>query len=285
MRSLDIASTGMLAQQRNVEVISNNLANMNTTAFQRRRTEFHDLIYQDLRRVGSTSSDAGNVVPTGVQLGLGVKMAAVYRIHEQGNLTATDNTFDMAVQGKGFFQVLQPTGETAYTRDGTFQLNQDGEIVTHDGYPLQPGITVPQQAIDVTINASGEVLAKIEGQVALQNLGQIQIATFQNEPGLQAIGDNLLLETPASGSAVTGNPGTVGFGSLLCGVFLGGADCLLGGDDGFGQGDTSTNGSLGCGVDGVCVDGGGTHELRAFQVARTVGNIGATSSVGTRIGA
>ncbi len=140
MRSLDIASTGMLAQQRNVEVISNNLANMNTTAYQRRRTEFHDLIYQDMRRAGSTSSDAGNVVPTGVQLGLGVKLAAVYRIHEQGNLTATDNTFDLAIQGKGFFQVLLPTGETAYTRDGTFQLNQNGKVVTHDGYVLQPAL-------------------------------------------------------------------------------------------------------------------------------------------------
>lgn len=217
MRSLDIASTGMLAQQRNVEVISNNLANMNTTAFQRRRTEFHDLIYQDLRRVGSTSSDAGNVVPTGVQLGLGVKLAAVYRIHEQGNLTSTDNTFDMAVQGKGFFQVQLPTGETAYTRDGTFQLNQDGLIVTHDGYQLNPGLTVPSNAIDVTINPSGEVLASIEGQVALQSIGQIQLANFQNEPGLQSIGDNLMLETPASGSPITGNPGATGFGTLLQG--------------------------------------------------------------------
>ena len=217
MRSLDIASTGMLAQQRNVEVISNNLANMNTTAFQRRRTEFHDLIYQDLRQVGSTSSDSGNVVPTGVQLGLGVKLAAVYSIHEQGNLTATDNSFDMAVQGKGFFPIQLPTGETGYTRDGTFQLNQNGQIVTHDGYLLDPGLTVPQAAIDVTINASGQVLASIEGQVALQNVGQIQLATFQNEPGLQAIGDNLLLETPASGSPILGNPAAVGFGSILQG--------------------------------------------------------------------
>jgi flagellar basal-body rod protein FlgG len=217
MRSLDIASTGMLAQQRNVEVISNNLANMNTTAFQRRRTEFHDLIYQDLRRVGSTSSDAGNVVPTGVQLGLGVKLAAVYRIHEQGNLTSTDNTFDLAVQGKGFFQVQLPTGETAYTRDGTFQLNQNGLIVTHDGYQLNPGLTVPSNAVDITINNSGEVLASIEGQVALQSIGQIQLANFQNEPGLQSIGDNLMLETPASGTPITGNPGAVGFGTLLQG--------------------------------------------------------------------
>jgi flagellar basal-body rod protein FlgG len=217
MRSLDIASTGMLAQQRNVEVVSNNLANMNTTAFQRRRTEFHDLIYQDLRRVGSTSSDTGTVVPTGVQLGLGVKMAAVYRIHEQGNLTATDNTFDLAIQGKGFFQIELPTGETAYSRDGTFQLNQNGEIVTHDGYPLEPGITVPQNAIDVTINASGEVLAKIEGQVQMQNVGQIQLANFQNPAGLHAKGDNLLLETPASGSPITGDPQDEGYGSLLQG--------------------------------------------------------------------
>ena len=217
MRSLDIASTGMQAQQRNVEVISNNLANMNTTAFQRRRTEFHDLIYQDLRRVGSTSSDAGNVVPTGVQLGLGVKLAAVYRIHEQGNLTATDNSLDMAIQGKGFFQVQLPTGETAYTRDGTFQLNQNGLIVTHDGLQLNPGLTVPQNASDVTINNSGQVLVRIEGQVALQNIGQVQLATFQNEPGLESIGDNLMLETAASGSAVTGNPDSVGFGSILQG--------------------------------------------------------------------
>src|SRR5688572_19049096 len=120
MRSLDIAATGMTAQQRNVEVVSNNLANMNTTAFMRRRTEFHDLLYQNLRRVGSNSSDAGTIVPSGVQIGLGVKLAAVYRIHEQGNLAATDNTFDMAIQGRGYFQITMPSGETAYTRDGTF---------------------------------------------------------------------------------------------------------------------------------------------------------------------
>jgi len=217
MRSLSIAATGMMAQQRNVEVVSNNLANMNTTGYMRRRTEFHDLLYQNLRRVGSTSSDAGTVVPSGVQLGLGVKLAAVYRIHEQGNLTSTDNTFDMAVQGKGFFQVLMPNGDTAYTRDGTFQLNGDGLIVTHDGYQLQPGITVPANAIDVTINGSGEVQATIEGQVALQNVGQIQIASFANEAGLQAEGSNLYTESPASGNPVTGVPGSVGFGSILQG--------------------------------------------------------------------
>ena len=217
MRSLSIAATGMLAQQRNVEVISNNLANMNTTGFMRRRTEFHDLLYQNLRRAGTTSSDAGTIVPSGVQLGLGVKLAAVYRIHEQGNLSATDNTLDMAIQGKGFFQVTLPTGETAYTRDGTFQLNAQGQVVTHDGYLMTPGITVPSNAVDVTINASGEVLAKIEGQVASQNVGQILVATFANEPGLQAIGSNMYLETPASGSATAGTPASTGFGSILQG--------------------------------------------------------------------
>ena len=217
MRSLDIAATGMLAQQRNVEVVSNNLANMNTTAFQRRRSEFHDLIYQDLRRVGTTSSDAGTIVPTGVQLGLGVKLAAVYRIHEQGNLSATDNTFDLAVQGKGFFQITMPDGTTAYTRDGTFQLNATGQIVTHDGYTVQPGITVPSNAIDVTINNSGEVLTKIEGQVEYSNVGQLQISTFLNDAGLEAVGDNLYKETPASGSATSGTPGSTGFGTILQG--------------------------------------------------------------------
>jgi flagellar basal-body rod protein FlgG len=207
----------MIAQQRNVEVVSNNLANMNTTAYTRRRTEFHDLLYQNLRRVGSTSSNAGTVVPSGVQLGLGVKLAAVYRIHEQGNLTATDNTFDLAVQGKGLFEIQLPTGEAAYSRDGTFQLNANGEIVTHDGYALQPGITVPDNAVDVTVNAAGEVLVKLEGQVNLSNVGQIQLTTFPNEPGLEAIGDNLYLETPASGTPTTGNPADTDFGSILQG--------------------------------------------------------------------
>jgi flagellar basal-body rod protein FlgG len=217
MRSLNIAATGMLAQQRNVEVVSNNLANMNTTAFQRRRSEFHDLIYQDLRRVGTTSSDAGTVVPTGVQVGLGVKLAAVYRIHEQGNLSATDNTFDLAIQGKGYFQITMPDGTTAYTRDGTFQLNATGQVVTHDGYTVQPGITIPTNAIDVTINNSGEVLVKVEGTVALSNVGQLQISTFLNDAGLQAVGDNLYKETPASGTASSSTPGSTGHGTILQG--------------------------------------------------------------------
>ena len=217
MRSLSIAATGMLAQQRNVEVVSNNLANMNTTGFMRRRTEFHDLLYQNLRRVGSTSSDAGTIVPSGVQLGLGVKPAAVYRIHEQGNLNPTDNAFDLAVQGRGYFQIQMPNGDTSYTRDGTFQLNADGQVVTHDGYPLLPNINVPNNAVDVAINASGEVLAKLDGQVAYANVGQIQTAVFANDTGLESIGSNLYLETPASGAPGTAAPGTAGYGTILQG--------------------------------------------------------------------
>jgi len=217
MRSLNIAATGMLAQQQNVEVISNNIANMNTTAYMRRRTEFHDLIYQNLRRVGSTSSDAGTVVPAGVQLGLGVKMAAVYRIHEQGNLTSTDNTFDIAIQGNGFFQIQLPDGSTAYSRDGSFQLSPSGQIVTHDGNPMVPNISVDTNAIDVTINSTGEVLVKVQGSVTPTNAGQIQLASFPNDAGLEAVGSNLYLETPASGSATTGAPGATGFGTMLQG--------------------------------------------------------------------
>jgi flagellar basal-body rod protein FlgG len=217
MRSLNIAATGMLAQQQNVEVISNNIANMNTTAYMRRRTEFHDLIYQNIRRVGSTSSDAGTVVPSGVQLGLGVKLAAVYRIHEQGNLSSTDNTFDLAVQGKGFFQIQMPDGTTGYSRDGSFQLSPTGQIVTHDGNPLIPNITVAADAIDVTINSSGSVLVKTQGAITPTTAGQILLATFPNEAGLEAMGSNLHLETPASGTATTGTPGATGFGTMLQG--------------------------------------------------------------------
>lgn len=217
MRSLAIGATGMLAQQMNVEVISNNIANMNTTAYARRRAEFQDLLYQNIRRPGTTSSDTGTIVPAGIQLGLGVKTAAVYRISEQGNLMSTGNAFDVALQGQGYFQILMPNGDIAYTRDGSFQLNAEGQIVTHDGYQVQPGIVVPQDAVGVTINASGEVLAKIDGQVQPANVGQIQIATFANEAGLDAIGNNLLLETPASGGAVVGAPGTPGYASILQG--------------------------------------------------------------------
>lgn len=214
MRSLNIGATGMLAQQLNVEVISHNIANMNTTAYTRRRVEFQDLLYQNLRRVGSTSSDTGTIVPAGVQVGLGVKTAAVYRITEQGNLTLTENSLDVAINGEGYFQVTLPSGETAYTRSGAFQLSEDGEIVTVDGFTIQPGITVPNDAVDVTINSSGQVEVKLDGTVTPTIAGQLELAVFANEAGLLAIGDNLFLETPASGTATTGNPAATGFGSL-----------------------------------------------------------------------
>ena len=217
MRSLDIAGTGMQAQQTNVEVISNNIANMTTTGFKRRRAEFQDLIYQNLRRVGSNSSDNGTVVPSGAQVGLGVRTAAIYRINEQGNLQQTSNSLDVAIQGSGYFQVTLPTGETAYTRDGTFSLSPAGQVVTAEGYTVAPGITIPPNATDVSITASGEVQAKIDGTAAPQTVGTLQLATFPNEAGLEAKGGNLLLASAASGNAVTGNPSAPGFGSVLQG--------------------------------------------------------------------
>jgi flagellar basal-body rod protein FlgG len=217
MRALDIAGTGMQAQQTNVEVISNNIANMTTTGFKRRRAEFQDLIYQNLRRVGSNSSDNGSIVPSGAQVGLGVKTAAIYRITEQGNLQQTSNSLDTAIQGNGYFQVTLPSGETAYTRDGTFSLSPAGVIVTADGYPVSPGITVPTNAISVTINASGQVQATISGQTNPTTLGQIELAAFPNEAGLDAQGDNLFLQTAASGNASTGVPASPGFGTVMQG--------------------------------------------------------------------
>ena len=217
MRSLSIAATGMLAQQLNVEVISNNIANMNTTGYKRQRAEFQDLLYQDQRQVGASSSDTGTIVPSGVQIGIGVRTAAVYRITEQGNLVSTQNTYDLAIQGKGFFKVELPNGDTGYTRAGSFQLSAEGVIVTTDGFTIQPTLTIPDKAITVTINSSGEVLAKVDGKVAPEKVGQLSLANFPNEAGLDLLGDNMLLETPASGSPVLGTPGAGGFGTVLQG--------------------------------------------------------------------
>ncbi len=214
MRSLSIAATGMLAQQLNVEVISNNIANMNTTGYKRQRAEFQDLLYQTVERVGSTSSDSGTIVPAGVQIGLGVKAAAVYNISEQGSLQSTDNPLDVAISGGGYFQVTLPSGDTAYTRAGSFQLSPTGEIVTVDGYTVAPAITVPINAISVTINKSGQVLVQLPNVVTQSIVGQFQLANFANPAGLDPQGDNLFLETAASGSANTGTPGTIGLGTI-----------------------------------------------------------------------
>ena len=212
--TLDIGATGMLAQQLNVDVISNNIANMTTTGYKRQRAEFQDLLYQTKVRPGASSSDQGTTVPAGIQQGLGVKAGSVYRINEQGALQMTGNPFDIAIKGEGYLMITLPSGETGYTRDGSLQLDQDGQLVTSEGYDVQPGITIPPDAVDVTINASGEVLVKLQNQTALTNVGQLQLATFANDAGLEAIGNNLLLETEASGTAVVSNPGEPGYGQI-----------------------------------------------------------------------
>jgi flagellar basal-body rod protein FlgG len=217
MKSLSIAATGMMAQQLHVEVISNNIANITTSGFKRRRPEFQDLLYQSQRRIGAQSSDVGTVVPAGVQVGLGVKPASVYRVHEQGSVVQTENSLDLAIQGEGFFVVELPTGEFAYTRDGSFQLSPDGLLVNGDGYAVSPGITVPEDAVDVAIGANGSVEAVLQGQVGSVDLGQLELATFPNDAGLEAIGNNFLVETTASGTAAIATPSTAGYGELLQG--------------------------------------------------------------------
>ena len=217
IRSLDIGTTGMMAQQMNVDTISNNIANMTTTGYKRQKAAFRDLLYQNIDRPGSTSSDAGTTLPTGLQLGLGVQTGAVYRIHSQGALQVTENSLDVAIRGEGFFQVNLPSGDTAYTRDGTFQLNENGEIVTMQGYTISPGITVPADATSIDINDQGEILVSLPGQTSTTNAGQIDLANFINPAGLEAIGNNLYLETDASGAVISGTPGTDEFGTLLQG--------------------------------------------------------------------
>lgn len=212
--TLDIGATGMLAQQLNVDVISNNIANMTTTGYKRQRAEFQDLLYQTKVRPGSASSSAGTIVPSGIQMGLGVKTGSVYRVNEQGALQVTGNDLDIANKGEGFFQVTLPSGETAYTRDGSFQMDQTGQLVNAKGYIIQPGITIPSDAVGITVNGSGQVLVKIQGQTALTNVGQIQTALFPNTAGLDALGDNLFKETEASGAPLVGNPGDPGYGEL-----------------------------------------------------------------------
>ena len=217
-RSLDIGATGMLAQQQNVDVISNNIANMTTTGFKRQRADFHDLIYQNKIRPGATAADSGITVPSGLQFGLGVSLGSIQRLHEQGTLQLTENNLDLAINGEGFFQIELPDGEMAYTRQSVYQVNDQGQIVTPQGFLLQPGITVPEDTLDIIVNTSGEVLAKIADQVDYENLGQIELATFINPAGLEAIGDTMFLETGSSGDVQTGNPGEDIYGSIRQGA-------------------------------------------------------------------
>ncbi|MCW5759028.1 MAG: flagellar basal-body rod protein FlgG [Phenylobacterium sp.] len=217
MQALRTAATGMAAQQLNVEVISNNIANMNTVAFKRQRAEFQDLLYQTLAAAGTQSSDQGTIVPTGVQVGAGVKAGAVYRVGMQGSLTRTDNPYDLAIDGRGFFQVLTPSGEIAFTRAGNFSVNDQGQLVTQDGYQIEPAITIPADAIQVSVSKSGQVEVIQAGQTAPNVVGVIELATFVNEGGLSAMGGNLFRETAASGAPTNGTPGSVGIGTLTQG--------------------------------------------------------------------
>jgi flagellar basal-body rod protein FlgG len=217
MRALSTAATGMAAQQLNVEVISNNIANMNTVGFKRQRAEFQDLIYQDMEKAGAQSSDAGTIVPTGIQVGSGVKTGSVYRITSQGSLTQTNNKLDLAIQGRGYLQVQLPSGELAYTRAGNLSVNNAGLIVTDQGYPVMPQTTIPPDATDIIISSSGQVQVQQPTNSAPAQVGQLQLATFINEAGLTAQGDNLFQVSGASGPAVVGNPGAPGFGTLMQG--------------------------------------------------------------------
>ena len=217
MQALRTAATGMAAQQLNVEVISNNTANMNTVGFKKQRAEFQDLLYQTLERAGAQSSDQGTVVPTGVQIGAGVKAGSTYRITTQGSMTQTGNQYDLAIQGRGFFQVLLPSGETAYTRAGNFAPNDQGQLVTADGYLVQPTISIPANTTNITISQTGQVQATVAGASAPTVVGQLQLSTFFNEAGLDAQGNNLYMESAASGPATDGNPGAPGYGVVMQG--------------------------------------------------------------------
>ncbi len=212
MRALAIAATGMSAQQTNVEVIANNIANINTTAFKRARAEFSDLIYQTDRAEGVPNRGGEEVVPEGAQIGLGVRTVGVRNLHIQGSLAQTSNPLDVAINGRGWFQITGPSGETLYTRAGSFNKNGNGQIVTGDGYAVNPSMTIPSDTTEVTINELGEVYATVSGTPQL--LGQLSLVDFANDAGLQPLGNNLYRETTASGSPIEGVAGDPGFGSI-----------------------------------------------------------------------
>ncbi len=214
MRALSIASTGMAAQQTNVETIANNLANMNTTGFKQQRAEFQDLLYQNIQTPGAQTSDQGTYAPNGIQIGAGVRTAAIYRVTTQGDLQSISNPYDVAIQGSGYFRIQQADGTDAYTRSGNFSLSPQGQLITQDGLVVQPGIAIPANTLNVQINAQGQVNATVAGNNTPQTVGQLELTRFPNEAGLNAIGNNLLLETPASGSPQAGVPGSTGYGTV-----------------------------------------------------------------------
>lgn len=214
MKALQIAASGMAAQQTRVDVISNNLANMSTTGYNTRRADFADLTYEQVARPGSITSSDGTVLPTGIQLGMGVRPSSVSVALAQGTLAQTAGDLDVAIEGRGYLEVTLPSGASGYTRDGALHRSADGLIVSADGYQVAPGITIPVDAKAIAINANGEVYASFADQVDPQLLGQLSLTTFVNEKGLEATGSNLFLETPASGGPITGTPGLDGLGRL-----------------------------------------------------------------------
>jgi flagellar basal-body rod protein FlgG len=214
MRALAIAATGMKAQQLNVEVIANNIANINTTAFKRERAEFTDLLYQAAKPVGAPNRGGQEAAPVGAYVGLGVRTAAIRNLHIQGALTSTGNKLDLALNGRGWFQVEDANGDTLYTRAGAFNKNADGQIVTIDGNVLQPQITIPADTTEVIVNETGEVFARIGTQTSLQSLGQLTLANFANDAGLEPLANNLYRETTSSGSPVVGVPGDPSFATV-----------------------------------------------------------------------
>ena len=221
MQSIYTAATGMQASEVHIDVIANNLANQNTTAFKKESAQFEDLLYIQTLRVGAETSDTGTIRPTGAQIGMGVALAAVYRNNEQGSMQNTGNTFDLAIDGAGFFRVIRPDGAEVFTRAGAFQVNNAGIIVTSDGFQVSPSVTIPSNATDISINESGEIIATIAGQVTTSNLGQFDLVSFINPSGLQAIGNNFFQETGASGAPVDGTPNADGFGRILQGFLEG----------------------------------------------------------------
>ncbi|MFC3907754.1 flagellar basal-body rod protein FlgG [Legionella dresdenensis] len=216
LASLWVSKTGLDAQEQNIDVIANNLANVNTTAYKQGRANFEDLIYQNVRQAGAQSTQ-NTQIPTGIYFGTGVRLASTQKIFTQGNIENTSNPFDVAISGRGFFQVLLPNGDLAYSRDGTFQLDSQGQFVTSNGYVLQPPIIVPQQAQSLTIGNDGTVSVVLSGSAIPAQIGTIQLTDFINNGGLQPIGQNLYLETQASGPPQTDNPGNAGMGILLQG--------------------------------------------------------------------
>ena len=217
MRSLWIAKTGMEAQQTQLDTITHNLANVGTNGFKRSHAVFEDLMYQNLRQAGANTTEQ-TTLPTGLQVGLGTRAVATTRIFSQGNLLQSANPLDVAIRGSGFFEVQMPDGTTAYTRDGSFQVSAQGQLVTNNGFTVQPGITIPPAAQNVTIGADGTVTASLAGQAAPQSIGQLQLANFVNPAGLEPKGQNLYTETAASGSPSAGAPGQNGLGSLQQGA-------------------------------------------------------------------